>query len=223
VPQPVASSLVVATVERDRAEALLLELHRSSLLPVACLAVRGEAGEAIAVPHGQLALVARFEGNDAVVRAQATDAVRLWGGEEWPAERASVAWAGVAVSLEGRPGGVSLRIASLPVDGLRVLECLENCSAWARGGSCVVQFGAGIASAHLPGDTASSELAALRARLAAHEARLTLLGAPGRLQAHPEADAVALDMVALDLVQRTKQTFDPHGILPPYNGVGGWH
>jgi glycolate oxidase FAD binding subunit len=222
VPTPASSALVVASVAREQAEARLLALHRSPLQPTASLALAGDACEAIPVPSGEIVLVARFEGNEAAVRYQVEEALRLWGGETWQAERAAPVVEALQANLDARPGAVSLRIASMPVMGLRALECFEGSTPWETGGGLVAQFGAGIAVAHLPGNTNSSELGALVARLHSQGSAVTLLGTPGNRAIRLAAGSNGLDEVALDLVQRTKRAFDPIGILPPYNGVGGW-
>ena len=222
VPRPPAAALVVAIVERLRAEELLLGLHRSPLVPTAWLALAGEVCDAIAVPEGSVGLVARFEGNEAAVRWQVSEAVRQSGGEEWPAERADSTYEALCASIEPRTGAVSLRVASLGVGALRVLECFEGLSAWSRGGGLLAQFGTGIAQGLLPGDLTGSELRALRASLVSQGARLEVEAGPPALVQALAGDREALDPVASDLYRRTKLAYDPAGIFPPVTVGGGW-
>jgi glycolate oxidase FAD binding subunit len=221
--QPVAPSagLVVVHAERPQAEQLLLTLHRSVLLPAAWLLVAGPVCDAMPAPPGAVTLVARFEGNEAAVRWQVAEAVRLTGGVEWPSGEAAAAYDSLRAAIEPRADAVSVRIASLGVDAPRVLACLEQIPAWTAGGTLVAQFGVGLAHARFGTAAVPDDLRTLRKSLAALGARLAVESAPSARWTEVAAAGAGLDAAARDLLARTKQLYDPQGVFPPPVGLGG--
>jgi FAD/FMN-containing dehydrogenase len=222
IPRPAASGVVVAIVERERAPEVLLDVHRSPLMPTAWLVVAGAASAALGVPPRHVALVARFEGNEPSVQWQTEETLRRSGGDVWEGERGNTLYAALGAAADAAPAAVSLRVASLGVEVLGVLDCFTALPAWERGGGLVAQFGVGVTRAHLPAEVSPSELCALQDCLVARGARLTVEFAPPGLARAAATDAGELDSAALAIRTRTKQVYDPTGIFPAAGSSGGW-
>jgi glycolate oxidase FAD binding subunit len=180
----------------------LLALHRAALAPEALLLAIGDAAADTA--PAEVAIAVRFEGRPEAVQAQADTAARVAGA--W-AEVGDGAWDALRRALEPRAEARLLCIASLPTAGAAVHAALAPAAPY----GAIVQFGVGIAHAHLPPEV---DLAALRVRLASCGARATCE------PPHP-APVAELDPVARALAIATKQALDPLGVFPAHPDLGG--
>jgi glycolate oxidase FAD binding subunit len=207
VSRPETSALVVAAVERSGAAPALAAVHRAAVEPVALLFVAGTMVEALGMPVGQMAIVARFEGREAVVRQQMEIATGILAGEVYPAARATIAYEALRAGCEPRPDAVLLRMSTLPVAGTKVLELLAPIASWERGAGCVVQYGVGTAHVQLP-SLAARELRALRQACLEHGVRVAVEHAPPAFDTGSEAID---DPIGLDLATRIRTAYDPAG------------
>jgi glycolate oxidase FAD binding subunit len=211
VSRPETSALVVAFATRSEAATALLAVHRAAVEPTALLAVAGTMGETIGRRDGDVAIVTRFEGREAVVRQQVDATCRILAGEVWRAERADIAYDALRAACEPRADAVSLRLSTLPVAGTALLDDLEPLAAWQRGGGCIIQFGVGTSHAALPGLT-GREFRALRQAVAARGGRVAVEHAPAGLVPDRETRP---DPVGLDLCARTQAAYDAAGLWCP--------
>jgi hypothetical protein len=145
--------------------------------------------------------------------------LRMTPGEEWAAERGHAAYDGLRRSVEPREDAVLVRIASLPVEGPAVLECLMEgpLAMWQAGANFVAQFGVGRSHAQLPAVSAR-ELRLLHSRLAALGARLEVERVP---QSVIQMTSPRTEPELADLLLRTKNAFDPDGRFLPLALAGG--
>ncbi len=199
VPRPEASAVVQVLLPLESAGHKLLATHRGALRPAA-LAVVHPTG----IP-GSLQLLARFEGREPVVRAQAEACALDWDGEVLATEAAADAWESVERHAEPRPDAMVLQLTSLPVGVCELLAAVaETCG---NDANAVALFGVGKCSVQLPRAGASS-LPALQQRLASRGGSLRRIETPWGNALTPQAQLPALHS---DL----KALFDAEGRLRP--------
>jgi len=197
VPCPEASAVVQVRLPLESARNKLLTTHRGTLRPAALVVVHSPG------VHGNVQLLARFEGRESVVRAQAEACAREWGGEVLAA--AADTWEAVERHAEPRPDAMVLQLASLPVGVCDLLTAVADTCG--NDTSAVALFGVGTCSVQLPRAQASS-LEALQQRLATCGGSLRRIEDPGGEWLAPPAQLPALQF-------ELKALFDPESRLRP--------
>ncbi len=199
VPRPETNAVVQVQLPLESARDKLLATHRGKLRPAALAVVRSPG------VLGRVRLLARFEGRDPVVRAQAETCAADWGGEVLAAAPAADAWEMVERQAEPRPDVMVLQLVSLPVGVCELIAAVADTCG--NDASAVALFGVGACSVQLPRACASG-LAALRQRLASGVGSLRRIESPSGEALAPPAQLPALHS---DL----KSLFDPEGRLRP--------
>jgi len=202
-PVPEAMCVMAAMVPATRAREHLLALHRAPLAPVALLLASGDVAS-WPTARDHVHVVARFEGSEAGVAWQRTEAARLVSGLAPVAD--PHAWESLQRVAEPQGDAILLQIASLPVDGPAVLAQLR---ARAASVPFVAQFGVGVAHVRLPVSTSITDLEAALASIGAH---VRVLDAPATVAAG--VGARVPDPCAQRLMQHIKAALDPEGRLP---------
>jgi len=200
-PVPEATSVMAATVPASRAREHLLALHRAPLAPVALLLVAGDIASWPA-PRDHVHVVARFEGSEAGVAWQRTEAARIVPGMK-PVEDPQ-AWESLRQMAEPHDDAIVLQIASLPVDGPTILARLDEIAPNVHG---VAQFGVGVAHARLPHSVSVAEL---EAALASIGANIRVLDAPANI----DTGTPVRDSYAQRLMHKIKNQLDPEARFP---------
>ena len=209
VPRPPVAGTLVTVQAAGRLPAALAALAAGPFAPASCTALQGNLGfvqrEFLPpVPADAVCLVLRFEGRDAVVRAQLDAACALLDGIELDAARGLELDAALRAACEPAAEGVLARIRALPTALPAVLAaCRQHLGADVR---VLGMVGAGEVLVHAP-DLPPAPAAAWRQSLHAAGARVRIEAGPGSGAAlHDDGDPVAAG-----LARGIKRALDPAG------------
>lgn len=207
-PRPEASALVRAHVPAHDSREMLLQLHRQRSGAMALVAFQGSGIPELPPRENHVHLLARFEGREPVVRQQARACAEAWEGDVLSETAAQAAWTSLRRHEEPEAGRLVLRVSSLPVAGLEVLENLAPSTS--GGGSAAALFGVGTCSVRLPEAAALGDAVALQAALEAMGCSVRWLHTAGKQRATLQGTEPS----SRALHEATKTLYDASRVFP---------